>query len=335
VPKPGAKIVEWHRACGVLLEQRLKDGRWIRAIERRTSDGRIVGIRTDITAAKHTEAALRFQVANLEEARLRLTDMATDLVAARDAADAANLAKSQFLANMSHELRTPLNAIIGFSEMLTKGIVGPLSPKQDEYAEIINKSGNHLLEIINEVLDLAKIDAGKAELHEKPTDPISIAQACLEIVKEHAYAGVLSLSMKSEGPIPALLADARRLKQILLNLVSNAIKFTEPGGSVTVAVRRTEDGGVAFEIRDTGAGMTAAEIQTAMQPFGQVDAGLNRSREGTGLGLPLARSLTELHGGSLHIESEKGRGTTAIVAFPAARVLVDLPEPLKTKPAAA
>jgi two-component system cell cycle sensor histidine kinase PleC len=222
---------------------------------------------------------------------------------------------------MSHELRTPLNAILGFSEMLAKGIAGPLGVKQEEYAEIIHKSGGHLLEIINEVLDLAKIDAGKAELNEEEIDPGEIVNACFEIVKEHAHAGNLHLSMESKELMPAVRADARRLRQILINLLANAIKFTKPAGSVVVAFRRTADGGIAFDVRDSGPGMTAAEIDIAMQPFGQVDSGHDRRHQGTGLGLPLARSLAELHGGSLQVDSQKGRGTTVTVLLPSSRVV--------------
>ncbi len=256
-----------------------------------------------------------------------IRDITAELVAerglrdAKSAAEAANLAKSQFLANMSHELRTPLNAILGFSEMLANGMAGPLRVKQEEYAEIIHKSGGHLLEIINEVLDLAKIDAGKAELNEEEIHPAEIVHACFEIVKEHAHAGNLHLSTENEELMPALRADARRLKQILINLVANAIKFTKPGGSVVVAFRRTADGGIAFDVRDTGPGMTAAEIEIAMQPFGQVDSGHDRRHQGTGLGLPLARSLAELHGGSLQVDSQKGRGTTVTVLLPSSRVV--------------
>jgi PAS domain S-box-containing protein len=268
-------------------------------------------------------------------------DITADVLAERSlrdakaAAEAANLAKSQFLANMSHELRTPLNAILGFSEMLMKEIAGALQPRQREYAEIIHGSGNHLLEIINDVLDLAKIDAGKIDLDEEVIEPMRVVRSCLEIVKENARAAGLAMSVESDGPVPALLCDARRLKQILLNLISNGIKFTEPGGSVTVGVRRAGDGGLVFVVCDTGQGMTLQEIEVALEPFGQLETGLNRQHHGTGLGLPLARSLAELHGGTLEVDSEKGHGTRVSVTFPASRVLSGMPEPAATATGAA
>ena len=222
-------------------------------------------------------------------------------------AEAANLAKSQFLANMSHELRTPLNAIIGFSEMLARGIGASLEPCQQEYVGYISQSGAHLLDIINDVLDLAKIDAGRFELEEDwGIDLNSLADCCIALVSEQAATAGLDFRTEIAAGLPHLVADETRLKQILLNLLGNAVKFTDPGGAVVLAIRCSVAGGVEFEVRDSGSGMTAAEIDLAVEPFGQVDSGLARRRQGTGLGLPIARRLTELHGGSFSIFSEEG-----------------------------
>jgi PAS domain S-box-containing protein len=251
---------------------------------------------------------------------------------AKAAAEAANLAKSQFLANMSHELRTPLNAILGFSEVLENGIAGPLLSRQAEYIGLVRQSGEHLLHVINEVLDLARIDAGKLELHEEVIDPRRLVDSCIAIVKDRATAGLLSLTAEFPKDLPPLLADQTRLTEILLNLLSNAIKFTELGGSIVMTARRARNGGAEFVVRDTGTGMTAGEIEIALELFGQVDAGLARRHEGTGLGLPLARKLAELHGGSLTVESEKGRGTTVIVALPPTRVVPASPAAAGTTP---
>lgn len=239
---------------------------------------------------------------------------------AKAAAEAANLAKSQFLANMSHELRTPLNAILGFSEVLQHGIAGPLQSRQIEYIGLIRQSGEHLLHVINEILDLARIDAGKLELCEDVVEPRRLVDECLAVIRDQAAAGLVHLSAKIEQGVPPLMADRVRLAEILLKLLSNAIKFTELGGSVTLEARRAASGGVDFVVRDTGTGMTAAEIEIALGLFAQVEAGLSRPHEGAGLGLPLARKLTELHGGSLTVESEKGRGTTVTVQLPPSRV---------------
>jgi PAS domain S-box-containing protein len=266
--------------------------------------GRFLGYRgtgRDITA----EARAKF---NLEEAKT--------------AAERANVAKSQFLANMSHELRTPLNAIIGFSEAMELGIAGELQPRQAEYAAHIRQSGEHLHTVINDILDLAKVDAGKLELREEQgVDPRQIINSCMLLVKERAQESGLKVSINIEKKLPLLIVDSTRLKQVLLNLLSNAIKFTEPNGSIAISALYTKDGGVAFKVRDTGPGMTPSEIDIALEPFGQIDSGLDRRHEGTGLGLPLARELTELHGGSLRIISTKGRGTTVTVTLPTTRVM--------------
>jgi signal transduction histidine kinase len=223
---------------------------------------------------------------------------------------------------MSHELRTPLNAIIGFSEALELGMAGQLQPRQAEYAGLIHQSGEHLHTVINDILDLAKVDAGRLDLHEETgIDPRAIVDSCVTLMRSNAAAGSIALSTEIEDRLPDLEADPTRLKQILLNLISNAIKFTGADGSVVVAVRRGADGGIRFEVRDTGLGMTPGEIETALEPFGQVDAGHTRRYEGTGLGLPLALRLAELHGGSLSVASEKGRGTIVTVMLPAARTV--------------
>jgi PAS domain S-box-containing protein len=239
---------------------------------------------------------------------------------AKTLAEAANRSKSQFLANMSHELRTPLNAILGFSQMLYQRLAGPLGEKQVEYIDIIYRSGSHLHDIINDILDLAKVDAGKLDLNlEDGVDPSAVVNACVALMRERANTGELQLSVDIEQGLPTIVADAMRLKQILLNLLSNAIKFTEPGGSVVIAVRQPGPDTIAFDVRDTGVGMSGAEIKIALEPFGQVDDGLSRRHEGAGLGLPLASRLVELHGGSFHIESRKGDGTTATVTLPVNR----------------
>ena len=241
---------------------------------------------------------------------------------AKDVAESASRAKSQFLANMSHELRTPLNAILGFSEVLERGIAGSLNDRQTEYAGLIHQSGQHLHNIINDILDLAKVDAGKFELHEEAgVDGRQIAQASIALVRDHAETGHIRLSSDIHDDLPRLIADGTRLKQILLNLLSNAIKFTEPGGAVTLSVDYEMGAGVSFAVRDTGLGMSEGEIGVALEPFGQVDAGTARQYEGTGLGLPLARRLAELHGGVLAIRSEKGCGTTVTVTLPESRVM--------------
>jgi two-component system cell cycle sensor histidine kinase PleC len=246
------------------------------------------------------------------------------LRAAKEAAEIANLAKSQFLANISHELRTPLSAILGFSEMIKNEVFGRNTvDRYTEYAGDIYASGQHLLNIINDILDLARVDAGKFELRDETGLEIRhLVEACVSLTWDRAGAGGIQLSTKIEDDLPRLVADPTRLKQIMLNLISNAIKFTDPGGSVVVAVWQPSEGGIAIEVCDTGWGMSQDEIDIALEPFGQIDTVHSRTHPGTGLGLPLARRMAELHGGSLHVTSKKGRGTTVTVTLPVSRIEV-------------
>jgi len=239
----------------------------------------------------------------------------------KEQAELANRTKSEFLANMSHELRTPLNAIIGFSDMIRNQSFGPMNiPKYSEYADDINQSGTHLLKLINDILDLSKIEAGAIDLLEDTVDVSRAIDSCLHLIKARADAGGLAVTLDLDAPLPPLRADERKFKQILINLLSNAIKFTPAGGDVKVSVWASADDGYVFRIADTGIGIASNDIALALTPFKQVDGDLNRKFDGTGLGLPLAKSLAEMHGGSLELESEVGVGTTVTLRFPAERV---------------
>jgi len=248
-------------------------------------------------------------------------DVEAELRRAMEEAEAANIAKSEFLANVSHELRTPLNAVIGFSEVMRDALMGPIDNRYREYAQDIHESGQHLLRLIGDVLDLSKIGAGRLELHEEPVDLGQLMQACHRLLADRARDGKITLAIDVARDLPVLLADPVRLKQIILNLMTNAVKFTPEGGRVTVRAAPDADSGVAITIADTGIGMSAQEIVVALEPFRQVDNAMSRRYEGSGLGLPLAKQLTELHGGQLELISEPGTGTTARVRLPHRRVL--------------
>lgn len=256
----------------------------------------------------------------LVERETRLSKQAIDLAAARDTAEAASRVRGEFLANMSHELRTPLNAVLGFSEILEKELFGPLGdPRYREFASDIYNSGKHLLDVVGNILDLTKVDAGKLELDEQEVDMVEVMQVCGRLVTETAHSAGITLDIRLPKHPVVLLADPTRLRQILLNLLSNAIKFT-PKGGVTVSGEIVERAFV-LTVGDTGIGMTAQEAEQAMQPFRQIDSSLARRYQGTGLGLPLTKSLVELHGGEMTVESVVGVGTTVRIALPAWRVL--------------
>jgi signal transduction histidine kinase len=248
------------------------------------------------------------------------------LIESKKRADVANQAKSLFLANMGHEFRTPLNAIIGFSEVIKDQIVGPIGkPIYAEYAKDIWGAGKHLLEIINNLLDISKIEAGKTELSEELIDPSEIVGASLAAMRIQAENRKITLIADISSGTPFIRGDALRLRQVLINLVSNAVKFTEVG-YITVSAACDAAHGFRFTVADTGIGMSPGEIVVAMEPFGQVDNAITKRYEGTGLGLPLAQRLVELHGGRLEIESVKGVGTTVSVYLPLDRVVRSVPE---------
>lgn len=240
---------------------------------------------------------------------------------AKTAAETSNRTKSEFLANMSHELRTPLNAVIGFSEIFMQQMMGPLgNEKYQDYATDIHNSGKHLLNLINDILDISKIESGESSLFEEDVDVAGVIDGAMRLLAPRAETSHVTITADVESGLPPLCADERKLKQILINLLSNAVKFSNDGGEVIVRVWSPKDGGFVFQVEDSGIGIALQDIPKALAPFQQIDSDLNRSYEGTGLGLPLTKSLVELHGGSLNLDSTIGVGTTVTVRFPASRV---------------
>lgn len=241
------------------------------------------------------------------------------LRSAKIEAEAASRTKSEFLANMSHELRTPLNAIIGFADLMRHfAAQGRDLEKSLEYATHISGAGKHLLNIISDILDISKIESGTFTLDIEPHSVREIIDASLLLIRDRARAKKQALEFKAAPDLPVLPLDAARAKQILINLLSNANKFTGEGGRILVMAQRNADGGATIAVADTGIGMTEDQIAIAMEPFGQVESSFSRAHEGTGLGLPIAVALTKQHGGEFHISSRPGAGTTIVVTFPAA-----------------
>jgi signal transduction histidine kinase len=247
---------------------------------------------------------------------------AQELARARDEATIANRAKSEFLAHMSHELRSPLNAIIGFTEVMTARMFGAVRPaRYGEYIDDIHASGRHLLAVINDLLDLSKAESGRMVLNETTVSVESAARSAMRLVRERAFDASVAISAEIPEDLPNVRADERMIKQIILNLLTNLVKFTGAGGSVAIAARIDADGGLALLVTDNGVGIDAADIPKVLEAYGQADVARARSSEGTGLGLPLVKSMAELHGAAVAIDSIAGQGTTVTVRFPAERIV--------------
>tara|TARA_R110000824_G_scaffold118960_16_gene272438 strand:- start:24296 stop:26428 length:2133 start_codon:yes stop_codon:yes gene_type:complete len=278
-------------------------------------------VRNFVSGFRRVEAERDALTSSLQKANADLEQRAQALTKAFARAEESSRAKSEFLATMSHELRTPLNAVIGFSEMMTREIFGKLgAPQYEGYAKDIYNSGTHLLAVVNDILDLSRVETGNDEVQDEPVNTTEIAKLVLSFVKPQAERANVSCHLEVIGDLPQLRADPRKLKQILINLVSNAIKFNNSGGQVTIQLQR-EPVGFAFRVIDTGIGMRPDEIPKAMARFGQIDGALNRKYEGLGIGLSIVQALSAQHGALFQIDSEFGMGTCATVTFPSTRCL--------------
>ncbi|MGD8422358.1 MAG: ATP-binding protein [Methyloceanibacter sp.] len=310
-------------------EAQLEDGRWLHINERRTRDGGYVSVGTDITDLKQSQtknaesehqlrasvAELRLSRRELEHQKQQLVDLAEKYALEKNRAEAANRAKSEFLANISHELRTPLNAIIGFSEVMQQSLFGPLGhEKYQEYARDIYSSGEYLLEVINDILDMSKIEAGRMTLDLGDVDVADIVQDSMKVVSQAAAERGIALERQGPEHFP-IQADRRYLKQIFLNLLSNAVKFSQDGGRVDVRLTRS-NGQLKIAIKDTGIGIAQTDIAKLGRPFEQVENQFSKSHQGSGLGLAISRALVELHGGTIEIKSREGYGTTVTCSLP-------------------
>ncbi len=305
-------------------ELELHDGRWLQVTERFTGDGGTVVTAADVTAIKRQEEErrkstenLRVMVTQLEASQEKLALLARKYEVAMTRAEAANQAKSEFLANMSHELRTPLNAINGFSEIMSAEMFGPLGDARYKgYAADILKSGQHLLSLINDILDMAKIEAGKMTLHYETVSMKELCDDALRLMRGKIQEAGLTATLDAPD-LPDVDADHRGLKQVLLNLISNAVKFTPEGGSIVVALSQPDQHHVRVAVTDTGIGIAAEDLARLARPFEQVEGQHSKTTQGTGLGLALTKALVEMHGGELGLESEPGRGTTVSFIIPA------------------
>lgn len=306
-PDAEARESEWiseridrHRNPGASFIQRTADGRWLRTVERRTADGGIIGVETDVT-----------------EEHFR----ATQLMRARDTAESANRAKTKFLANMSHELRTPLNAILGFSEVIRDKMLGEVgNPKYTDYAHDIHRSGSDLLAMIDDILEASRIESGTSLLHEGDVNLYRLIEDGIHTLESASERAAVEISLECAKGLPDIRADRRKIKQCFINVVGNAIRFSPAGGKVAVRMRPENDG-LSISVEDSGPGMTDAEITRALEPFGQVTIYTGRENSGLGLGLPVANMEMEQHGGRLEIVNGPSAGTTVTMRIPSERML--------------
>ncbi|HVI87533.1 MAG TPA: PAS-domain containing protein [Dongiaceae bacterium] len=299
-----------------VTERRLADDHWVMVSTSGLPGGGFVALVTDLTEVKTRQAELERAQQKLRQQTQNLTQLAEQLRAARIAAETANQAKSRFLAHMSHELRTPLNAILGFADVIRQNMFGEISPSRyRDYAQYIHESGSHLLEMINDVLDLSKIEAGKFELKIEALDAPAIAQSGSKLVAGMAKENGVNLIV-DQDICPIVHGDSRAVKQIIINLLSNGVKFTQRGGYVTLQIKEVGQIGTEIIVTDTGIGMSKEDITKALDPFGQIDGTLARRHRGTGLGLPLVKNLAEMQRGFLTIDSAPSRGTRVAVFLP-------------------
>ena len=338
--KPGAPRAEINKIAQISIkhetpgpdgkrgvrEAELHDGRWMQISERRTAEGGLVMTAADITTIKMQEEARRLNeeelqraVVSLERSQEQLSELARKYEAEKLRAEGANKAKSEFLANMSHELRTPLNAINGFSEIMVGEMFGPLGDKRyKEYSQDILNSGQHLLALINDILDMSKIEAGKMSLKFEPMSLEEVAEDAVRLVRNRAEATGLTMSLEFPR-LPDVDADYRAIKQVMLNLLSNAIKFTPRGGSITVRAEARRDAlgeRIRVSVQDTGIGIAPEDLTRLARPFEQIETQHAKTQQGTGLGLALTKSLVEMHGGALEMQSSPGEGTTVSFTVP-------------------
>ncbi|HTT82641.1 MAG TPA: ATP-binding protein [Rhizomicrobium sp.] len=269
---------------------------------------------------RRTAEQRRARVQQLESQLAEASNVAERAKNAAEHAKKANSAKSEFLASMSHELRTPLNAIIGFSDLITSRMFADDNERQVQYAEFVRDAGRHLLSLIDDMLDLAKIEAGRIELQEREIDPCRLMEEALAFVAPRAASTGCLLHNKPAANLPMLVGDERALRQVLLNLLANAIKFTPAEGSITLSAKLESNGRFAFRVRDTGVGIAPEDLARVFEKFGQGPKAALTGEKGTGLGLPIVKGLVEAHGGKIALESASGKGTCAVVTLPASRL---------------